>query len=97
MLNLFNLPLSTKHVNTYSEILLTFLETYASIRVEIFEKNMKEISNGYKILHTNTELVKHINGVDPKTSMDRVNLRQERIPLDRIERTYIQNCDTLAG
>ena len=58
---------------------------------------MKEISNGYKILHTNTELVKHINGVDPKTSMDRVNLRQERIPLDRIEQTYIQNCDTLAG
>lgn len=51
----------------------------------------------YQILQKNTELEKRVLGVNPQTSMENIELRYNRIPIEVVERTYIQNCDTLAG
>lgn len=51
----------------------------------------------YTYLHNNTESFIVSNGVDPTSKVERHSIKSERIPVDRIERSYVQNCDTLAG
>lgn len=58
---------------------------------------MKSLESQYNYLPENTQSRLVSAGVSPKTGIESMRISSERIPIQRIERSYIQNCDTLAG
>lgn len=54
-------------------------------------------TEAYRYLPRNTKNVLRSSGRDPRTGIDGMKIGSEQMPIDEIERKYIQDCDTLAG
>lgn len=58
---------------------------------------MKTLESSYSYLPKNVEHRLVSGGVNTKTSVESLRIESQPIPIERIERNYMQNCDTLAG
>ena len=57
----------------------------------------KPSSDEYIYMQDNTRIEKVIYGRDKETGADKEGIKFDIIPIKKIEQSYIQNCDTLAG